>query len=212
MPAVIVGAIPVHGSHAKMQPAITVTAIPVHGSHAKVKESINEAIREMPSSDLKNFHLKQSHSDEHWDHLNTSYKKHPEDFGHDNVHASITSYTKSSPINRHLVNLSTGNDKSILNSTSKEYNVGTNLYDEDKHKKVVAKFKTQIRHLDHAIEHCPLKTKAIVYHGAGFNPHSFALQHPDRQIHLPAYTSTSANPAVAKAFSNNYNDAGENKK
>lgn len=214
---ITVGELPVHGAHSAEKP-ISVSELPVHGSHAhkqQIKES-SESEAE-PGLSGEEFHQKHGLSDEQWHKLNSSYKPHPKDEKGDEegVHSSISDYTHSSYVlNKNLIHHESGKAPSVLSSHTKykklynETGEGKNggshhlANNETSFKKTKTQLKTQIRHLDHAIGSSKLKSSAVVYHGCGFDPDSYAKQHSKRHIHLPAYTSTSTNSEAAENFAN----------
>lgn len=58
-----------------------------------------------------------------------------------------------------------------------------------------------VAHMDAATNHHSLKTPLHVYSGTSFDVGAVAAKHPDRHIHLPAFTSTSTTKMTASSFS-----------
>jgi hypothetical protein len=58
-----------------------------------------------------------------------------------------------------------------------------------------------VRNTDAALKQFKLPTRLNTYSGVKFDPGKESENSPDRKIHLPAYTSTSISPKVAKGFS-----------
>lgn len=56
--------------------------------------------------------------------------------------------------------------------------------------------------MDHVTNSHKLPEDLHVYSGVKFNPDELASKHPDRHVHLPAFTSTSIQKEVAQGFAN----------
>lgn len=205
----------------KVKPII-VDALPVHGSHAYVKEQKElkeEGYYERLAAHQK-LHLgytpeehKEKHqlSHEQWHGLEKGYrvkKAHQDNHHSSSIRDSVSHYTGSSTVVNHaLINDATGKPSAIhsykksLALTKKTKGDGAWHQPKFIHDGTRSRVTEQIHHLDHAIKKYPLKHDTKLMHGCGFNPDHFASQHPDRHIHMPAYTSVSSKADVARSFS-----------
>lgn len=213
----------------KVKPVI-VSALPVHGSHAhEKKKSLKEShLYDMDQEEHQKKHLpihhteyenRHSMSDDEYNKLNHGYR--PRKSEVENRHGAdehgfhkdrpvtheLKEYTDgSAPINRALVHHASGDKASILHPHSKyakltlKNNEDAYVHPKARHAKVQDEMKTKIKRLDHAFKKSKLKHDATVMSGVGFNPDHYASQHPNRHIHLPAYTSTSSKAFVATKF------------
>ena len=111
--------------------------------------------------------------------------------------SSIKEYTKNSrDLNNHLykshspdaTSYDFKDSKKIPYKNSKEFNTESMLHEH------------MIKHLDSAADKSKTKKAFHTYSGIKFDPDKEASKHPDRHIHLPAYTSTTLDPNIAKRF------------
>lgn len=95
--------------------------------------------------------------------------------------------TDSTTLNKHLFDVHNGKPSKIENHDDNEY---------FKSKKTMH----NLNKLDEAINRTPLPEDTHIYSGIRFHPEKVASSHPDRIVHLPAYTSTSIHQSIAEEF------------
>ena len=99
------------------------------------------------------------------------------------------------------------NDSSVINNHN--YKKHTNDYYKNSVKKHPSEYDyidAQTKPLDSAIGKSHLEKPTTLYSGVKFHPDKEASKHPDRLIHLPAFTSTSKDRHVASSFSDSFPD------
>ena len=84
--------------------------------------------------------------------------------------------------------------------TNKPYKDAVDTPGDVEHNKYNSLYKAQTKHLDSAINKSHLDDHTTVHSGVSFRPNKEASKHPDRHIHLPAYTSTSKSEEIAQRF------------
>lgn len=176
---VVVDVLPVHGEHAqtkknkkKLKESTIVDTPPVHGEHSKPKK-LDEFLDHNPNEHLgKTFEEVNNTLSKHYDHKDLS-----ED--HRNAVNDYTDYSGSH--NSHLINKETGKESDVSDVTKGVYDRRT-------------------KHLNDMISKQKAPKEYTVFHGTGFDPDKFASQSSDRTIKIPAFTSTSTNPATAARF------------
>lgn len=214
--AVTVSALPVHGSHAHKKKE-KAKEKPLKESHLASINQEEHQKKHLPI-DHEEYLNKHSMSDHEYDHLNKGYRPRKVEIehrhGHDDwgfnkekpVTHEIREYTDGSAhVNRNLVHHATG--KASLLHTHAKYkkllkseNPDAIGNSKETHNRRHEELKTKIKRLDHAFKKSKLKHAATVMSGVGFDPDHYASQHPDRHIHMPAYTSTSSKAIVATKF------------
>lgn len=130
-----------------------------------------------------------NHIGETVDDVHAKLQKHVGDRGGDHMKA-IKKYTKDS----HLLNTTLYQSHNLGAKVPSTVKVKDNASD-----KAVDNVH-DVSKLDDAIKAHPVPAKLHVYTGVGFHPGSIAAQHPERHIHLPAYTSSSIDPQIASQF------------
>lgn len=196
----------VKGDQGKIDPNGYPCAVVYHGGHSKPDKKRAKDDKKEPKKVVKEATQKTEWDEVHdnghlGDNVNQVHKKLMDDYGDrkPSHHAAIHAYTKSS---------------NHLNSTLYE----KHIFDEPVPNKINAHQYNQpgdhvhdIHTLDSALAHKPLEHHLHVYSGLSFDPNEIADKHPDRHIHLPAYTSTSIDKKVATNFAANYKHDSSNK-
>lgn len=178
----------------KSIPPVVVNTVPVHGSHHAHRKHSND--NEPVVVTATPVHGSHAHRDPIIsEHIDDSTPEHLQlekeaDSAHirrsDKQAKAVEKYTyDSGGINRPLIHNAT---------------LGHSGYTKNTHDHITA--------LDSVTDHVYGHAHSL-YHGAGFNPDSFASKHPDRHIKLPGFTSTSVDKDQAHKFARAYGTTDE---
>ena len=171
----------------KIKP-IVITAVPVHGRHAVKKHSEVECAEDLKEEKQKSWI--QTNDNAHIGKLHQVHK-----YLH-NLHSDLDKHKHFDYI-RHY-----SDDSQIINSTL----IGRHLRGDSK------PIPDSAKTLDKVIKsQKPLEKELHVYHGTNtWNPGEEASKHPERLVHMPAFTSTTISKRRVKHYtSEEHNPVGE---
>jgi len=101
-----------------------------------------------------------------------------------------------------FANLKHDERHAIRKYTEDSHYLNKNLYHQhiDSNHEVPGSHLQHAEQLDRALNRYKLKEKLHVFSGVRFNPGAEASKNSERKIHLPAFTSTSIKPSIARGF------------
>lgn len=163
-------------------PPILVNVEPVHGRHSNRKRLDEETERPVKEYNIKDF-----------------YEPNPENIK--DIESELDAhyprkYLEDNRDERNAINNYTSGSRSLNMALIKHANrdwSGPHPFETTSN--------SWAKSLDNIMDSHKLPRNLTVYSGTGFDPDEFAKNHPDREIHLPAYTSTAIDPQWGAEFS-----------
>jgi hypothetical protein len=159
-----------------------------HGSHSQ------EPKIQMPYQEMLNSTDYPENRDEKVNHLQNA-NDHIAKGGPEKVDAALQKQYKSNPHVEHLKQYSESSFD-LNHALLDHHNEGG-----DPNEMPMIADWDHIEGLDNALNHSKTKKPMTVFSGVGFNPGKMAEKHPENNLYMPSYTSTSIDPKVASTFS-----------